>query len=105
MGLPRVLSGSSPQPPDPDPRKFELLRIKRIGALTVVMAHYPGCTSFDGDKVSVYLVTPKFLRRTKYLDPHFTSDFESPIARFKGDEDGWQLALRFAYLVETHGRI
>lgn len=54
-----------------------------------------GCT-FNGNKVSVYRAPLSMIELLVDLDPHFTDDSLAPIARFRGDEAGWRLAIWFA---------
>ena len=40
-----------------------------------------------------------FASQTK-IDPHFCQYCFSPIARFKPDDEGWEMAESFAYAME-----
>jgi hypothetical protein len=59
----------------------------------VLKVQYSGCTNFEGVKVMVFRGT---YRKRNYLDPHFDETGQSPIARFRPDAEGWQMALDLA---------
>lgn len=60
----------------------------------VLMVRYVDCTNFEGVKVMVYLGKQGVLPRL--LDPHFSKEAGSPIARFRPDAIGLKLALTLA---------
>lgn len=87
------------KPNEPDPKLFKIVKSEKIGNYLIVLINYPNCTTFGGNKVCVYEnVSKKDLESLKELDPHFlnTSRF-SPVARFRGDEDGYKNAQIFAF--------
>ncbi len=87
----------TPPSPNPNPFKFKVIKSLAIGNYLVCKVNYPDCTTFEGNKVMVYEnLTQADLRDTKSLDPHFFDDNKSPIARFRGDADGWRLAIFLA---------
>ncbi len=88
-----------PLPPNPDPHKFTIERVKRTGDYMSLLVHYPGCTNYEGRKILVLAgITEPQLRAMQVLDPHFLED-GPVIARFRPDEHGWELALRLMHLL------
>ena len=82
-------------PGDPNPRRFTILRVKKIRRFTIALVKYPDCTNYEGNKILVYeRISIASLRATTYLDPHFTKNqaSPSPVARFEPTEYGWRLA-------------
>ncbi|MBP9738760.1 hypothetical protein KBD20_03660 [Candidatus Saccharibacteria bacterium] len=84
--------------PDPNPDNFRVVRVRAVGSYISAIIHYPGCTTFEGNKLLVLAgVDESELDDYKRLDPHFSVD--SPVvARFKPDEEGWEDALLFMRL-------
>jgi hypothetical protein len=81
--------------PNPDPKRWELLEVKEFPHAFVLKVHYFDATNFEGVKVMVY--EGEYISGTPTrLDPHFAEKGFSPIARFRPDERGWQLACLFA---------
>ena len=79
--------------PNPDPSRWVMVRLQEFSNGYAAMARYSGCTNYGGLKVMVY--------RGKYVpcgrrDPHFEAQPESPVARFRPDEEGWAWALSLA---------
>ncbi len=81
-----------------DPKNFNILETARVGNGLIALVHYPGTTTFEGNKVLVFdNVTPNQLRSAKTLDPHFC-EFKHlpgvfvPIARFENSRKGRKLA-------------
>ena len=85
--------------PNPDPKKFKIKRIWSVGKFTVAMITYSGCTTYKGNKVLVYKTTEKLLFQRKEIDPHFLGKSSDPVARFPGDEQGWDTAIDFVMKV------
>lgn len=80
--------------PNPDPRKYTIIRHKTVGRHVVIEISYLGCTNYEGRKVLVFRdTTITQLRRRKVIDPHFCEDHRSPIARFAPTPLGWKLAI------------
>lgn len=94
MGM-RLFSSGNTASPNPDPFKFEIVRKLPRGRFSIVMVKYAGCTTFGGIKVSVYEKDLASVESAIALDPHFDETHDSPIARFRGDEAGWDMAVRF----------
>lgn len=79
MGCMPKISGGEIQykrkikPPNPDPKDFKILWIEEVYDYTIVIIHYPNCTTFEGNKLLVYSGNIKKELRMKYsIDPHFT---------------------------------
>jgi hypothetical protein len=80
--------------PNPDPKRWELLKVYHFENAYVLVVKYLDCTNFEGIKCMVY--KGKY-RPKKSLDPHFTNKHNSPIARFRPDDEGIGMALDLAY--------
>jgi hypothetical protein len=79
--------------PNPSPDRWTLLEKAEYKGGYVLRVRYHDCTNFEGVKVMVY--------RGKYapqrsLDPHFCYGPDSPVARFRPDEAGWEAACAYA---------
>ncbi len=97
----RVMSSgpsSGPTPGDPQPHRFKVLCMHRVGDAAVVKVKYPDCTNYEGVKVLVYENAKAFQMQVRggLLDPHFLQGGGSPVARFEPTDRGWQMALDFA---------
>jgi hypothetical protein len=100
MGMPmfRPSSGSITTAPNPDPKNFKIKAISvtaRKRSICVVEVNYPGCTTFEGDKILVYEAELKVFSNPSYLDPHFTATSRL-IARFPATDEGRRDAIAFA---------
>jgi hypothetical protein len=81
--------------PNPRPDRWSLLDRWDYRHGYVLRVHYLDATNFEGVKVLVY--RGAFLnRRSRLLDPHFTPDADSPVARFRPDDDGIAMAKALA---------
>jgi hypothetical protein len=92
--------------PDPSPAHYSVEDTRYFKSsdgeikATLLKVKYLGCTNYEGTKILVYLgqFTPQ-----GELDPHFSEEYVSPIARFKPNREGKELATRFCKaLVEKH---
>jgi len=87
--------------PNPDPKKCTITSHQQIGYLLIVVVKYDGCNTFEGNKVLVYthinVETVAKQLETVGLDPHFSnnSKYHSPVARFRPDSYGLEMAVRF----------
>jgi hypothetical protein len=81
--------------PNPDPTRWNLIQVIEFKNAHILLVEYLDYTNFEGVKCMVY---KGHYHRRKSLDPHFTDDDNSPIARFKPDEEGVKLAT---YLAES----
>jgi hypothetical protein len=82
-------------PTDPNPSKFKILKVWYNANKKRVLAKikYPNCTNFEGIKLVLFKnMTPKKLRESKLIDPHFFAN-NNVIARFRPDKDGLTFAL------------
>jgi hypothetical protein len=80
--------------PNPDPTHWTLLEVDQYAHGYVLTVKYHDCTNFEGVKVMVY--KGLYLNKIKSLDPHFTDDPISPIARFRPDAEGIAMARNLA---------
>ncbi len=85
--------------PNPNPKKYKILRSERIGRNLVVEIKYIGCTNYEGKKILLFEhLTVYQLTANKFIDPHFSEKkFQySPFARFEPTERGWSMACLLA---------
>ena len=83
----------APKNQNPNPARFRIERIERIGAFMIAEVRYPDCVNYEGRKVLVYHgVSVDRLIDAKRIDPHFTREKLSPVARFEPTESGWAAA-------------
>lgn len=82
--------------PNPDPSRWRLLDVKQFANAHVLTVKYLDATNFEGVKVMVF--RGKYAPRTK-LDPHFSVEADSPIARFRPDAEGIEMAINLAATV------
>jgi hypothetical protein len=79
--------------PNPHPCRFKILDMYSYdGTHTVVRIKYFGCTTYGGEKLAVYKLSPKELESKTCLDPHFLEKGLSPIARFPASTEGMRHA-------------
>ena len=93
-------SGSSGPytPPNPNPKNFEVKAcswVKRARSIVVLEVHYPGCTTFEGNKIMVFEGELKDFIHLPELDPHFTPT-NKLLARFPATDEGLADALDYA---------
>lgn len=86
-------SNTRPIAPNPDPKRWTLIDKAEYPNGYVLKVRYLDCTNFEGLKVMVY--KGKFTI-SNHLDPHFTNDINSPIARFRPNKEGWSFACNLA---------
>ncbi len=79
---------------NPNPLRWSELQVYQSRNACAVMVNYPNCTNFEGNKVLVLPGTWDDNR--KELDPHFSDDNDSPLARFKPNRKGWLAAIAFS---------
>lgn len=106
MGIFRPISSSSVDSTEPsrggnpNPQRFEILRVAKQGTFLIVEVRYPDCTTYEGRKVLLFKgnMTEAKLRRLESLDPHFTNNPQvvAPVARFEPTPNGWDMAIRRA---------
>ena len=82
-------------PPNPSPDRWTYLDHAQYAEAYALKVRYLDCTNYEGVKVMVYRGQWRDKART-CLDPHFTHEKDSPIARFRPDEVGWRLACVLA---------
>lgn len=98
MGLRSMISKrclSSPYaaaspPSNPDPANFVIYNEQLVESnnnnFLVLSVKYPDCTNFEGNKILVYIgyrTSFELLSNSEgKLDPHFSNESTSPIARF-----------------------
>ena len=86
---------------EPHPEVFQVLECSEGTNYLYVVAKYPHCTNFDGEKVLLMKDTSKTdVLLMKALDPHFYED-NKIVARFRPDEEGKILAKILAGVQDT----
>lgn len=96
-----------PRPPNPDPKRYTILKSQHTEGYLILMVRYDGCTTFEGKKILVYAgVTIADLQKQASLDPHFSENpnFHSPIARFLPTDEGWRMAILFVTAMDLRER-
>lgn len=85
---------------NPDPKKYRILREKRINDFLILKINYPESTNYEGNKILVFknCTILDLVQQEQGIDPHFSDNEKliSPIARFKPDDEGWKMAVFFA---------
>lgn len=97
MGM-SLFSEGSTAAPNPDPKKFTILRLTEFpgdNVITIAEVHYPGCTTYGGNKILVLLASEEEVRARAELDPHFF-DGNGLLARFPFTRDGRMDAEEYA---------
>lgn len=82
--------------PNPNPGRWTLLEVYEYTNAYVLMVRYHDATNFEGVKVMIYKGKFRGLKKKDKLDPHFSEDNNSPIARFRPDVEGVKLAKELA---------
>jgi hypothetical protein len=86
---------TAPSPaPNPDPRRWKILNIYQYDHAYVLKVRYLDCTNFEGVKVMVF--KGRFYGPPTELDPHFSRNNNSPVARYKPNNEGLELARDLA---------
>ncbi len=93
MGI-KHFSDSDTLAPNPDPKKFEIKTWWTEGRYVAALVHYPGCTSYQGNKVIVLTDDDNSILRRIELDPHFTEGSDV-VARFPATAEGWNDAIAY----------
>lgn len=78
---------------NPDPKKYNILEAYHTVDCTVLKVKYDGCTNYEGIKILVFDTPIKELITLKELDPHFSKNKVSPVARFVPTDQGWNMAI------------
>jgi hypothetical protein len=111
MGLMKKVSGGNYKPktvvtpPNPDPKHFKITKWEQIGPHLVACIKYPGCTTYEGNKILVFEETRlEDLAGCSLIDPHFSDNAPKttrvPVARFEPTVRGWNLARVTAAALE-----
>jgi hypothetical protein len=89
--------GNKPAPPpSPNPKRWELIGAHQYPAGYVLVVKYLDATNFEGIKCMVYRGSFPGFDNITSLDPHFTPDAMSPVARFRPDREGLEMAHELA---------
>jgi hypothetical protein len=82
---------------NPNPFVFVIEKIVQIGRFTIAQVHYPNCTNYEGRKILLWHGhTLQNIKKLKAIDPHFSEDSFTPIARFEPTIRGWKMAEKMA---------
>jgi len=83
---------------NPRPENFKIVKEKYLNGYLILIVKYPDCSNYEGKKLLVYEGFKTSLALLKYnkgrLDPHFSRDKGSPIARFKPTPESMDLVSR-----------
>lgn len=97
---PYSVPGSNPVPSNFKVVDWRHFRNRKGKVHLLVKVKYPDATNYEGVKIMVYEGFDQvhdLLERVNYkLDPHFSANRISPIARFAPTDEGWALAIKFA---------
>lgn len=93
MGLFRKNCFTNSNAVAPNPSMYKIVATECFQNSTLIVAKYTGCTNFEGKKIMVF--RGNFIPSGD-LDPHFSNESDSPLARFKPTEEGLSLAREFA---------
>lgn len=100
MGMMKLFSDtkSSAVPlPNPNPTRFNILRVWQVGPHVVAEVRYPDCITYEGKKVLLFKnKTEVDMWSLTKLDPHFNESGWSPFARFAPTEAGIHAAMNLA---------
>lgn len=100
LGLGSGISrGDVPVRGNPVPANYEIVRTLKIGKCAILELRYPDCTNYEGRKILLFENTHPTIITKGPIDPHFTADSRSPIARFEPTERGWNMAIAMAGLI------
>lgn len=94
MGAVKICSYSNYTPPNPNPRHFSIIGFNEVGPYTIVLVNYPGCTTFEGNKILVIEDSKENILLFEEIDPHFFENGKI-VARFPATEKGMNNAIRF----------
>ena len=87
-------------PAAPNPIRFNILRTRVVYDHVVAEINYPDCNNYEGNKICLFLYTKvEDLMQRKEIDPHFAEDLNSPFARFKPTQSGWNTAIELAEIL------
>lgn len=85
--------------PNPNPNRYKIIKslslTNKKDNYLILSINYPDCTNYEGNKILVFKNTSmKQLSIQKLIDPHFSNNnkYISPIARFRPDTEGWNMA-------------
>ena len=76
-------------PQDPNPQIFTIASKEIVNNNTLLLVHYPNCTTFNGLKL---LLIQGLEYDEKFLDPHLLGNNHPVIARFEPNGQGWRIA-------------
>lgn len=80
------------------PTNWQIISKIAYNNVYILKVKFEGCPNFGGNKILMY--KGKFKNR-EYLDPHSNDNDDSPIARFKPNEEGMELANKLAKLLSS----
>jgi len=86
----------------PDASKFVIMKEYLINNYPIILIKYDDVNNFEGLKILMYskYFDLNLLKSKNKIDPHFSTDGLSPIARFEPTEYGLKLAFVLAKNLE-----
>lgn len=92
------MPGPEKRPKQPKDAMFSEIVVDMIDdKFALAIINYPDVKKFNGVKVAVYKVADWKALNKNQVDPHFYDDASSPIARFKPDDLGLELAIKMFF--------
>ena len=91
----------------PDPSKYDMLNMRKVGDYLILKIHYHDATNYEGVKILVFKglnYAELLVKNYRVIDPHFMEykDKASPIARFEPTDEGWRMALEFCEMLNNY---
>lgn len=91
---------------NPNPVNFRITKEERIGKFLLLIVNYPDAKNFEGDKILVYEDVKDSIELLKMLDnkldPHFSKQTKSPVARFPPTKEGYAQAYRILTMLDYY---
>jgi hypothetical protein len=83
----------------PNPEVFTIIQERYFNGYLILKVEYPHCTNFEGLKIMIYKngfkTSEELLKfNNGELDPHFSRDIGSPIARFRPTAEAEELIIK-----------
>lgn len=91
-----------PPPPNPNPYRFQIQQAFVWNKHILVRVKYPDCTTFEGEKLMLFLnTTLEQITKARFLDPHFSNGPGlHPAARFEPTDRGLDMAFELLRSIE-----
>lgn len=79
---------------NPNPHNFRILTYWKSRNYLLLYVNYPDCKNYEGNKLLLFKTKDiqNIIQRVS-IDPHFTQETDSPLARFAPTLEGVDLAM------------